>query len=148
MYQENLLAPVFGVLAGLAQGLASSPEYASLLEQAIAAARLKAERAMPFPPSDLPLAIATALEAPEHTRLLCGALGASLWAGADILDDLADNDPLSWAGSSDPRAILVATNLLATFPHLLLDGPLAAELSAEQRARISASIARATFAMS
>ena len=73
-----------------------------------------------FLPIDLPLAIAAALNLDNDIALRTCAATTMLWAGADLMDDIADGDldDNDWQASPQQLA-LIYTNLLATLPHLV-----------------------------
>ena len=90
--------------------------YAHAIDRVEATAR----RAEVFLPIDLPWAIAAALNLDNNITLRTCASTTMLWAGADLMDDIADGDldDNDWQASPQQLA-LIYTNLLATLPHLV-----------------------------
>jgi geranylgeranyl pyrophosphate synthase len=112
---------VFAAIAAILDGLAPVPRYRSVFDRAVARVRSIAAEPAPFLPIDLPLAVADVLARPAAEADAVAAASAMLWAGADLMDDVADRQ-LDGAWSDVPGSILalVSTNLLSTLPHLLV----------------------------
>jgi geranylgeranyl pyrophosphate synthase len=114
-------AGAFARITSLLDALAPQPEYRSIFDRAIGMVRASSESAGIFLPIDLPVAVGGLLGRSEEDLETAAAASTCLWAGADLMDDAADRQlSEAWAGVSDRMLALVSTNLLATFPHLLV----------------------------
>jgi geranylgeranyl pyrophosphate synthase len=112
---------VFATVAALLDDLAPAAEYRLLFDQATAAVRRAAEGASIFPPVDLPMAVGEAMGLEPEQAQVAATACTLLWSGADLMDDAADGQlGEEWKDVSPARIALVATNLLATLPHLLV----------------------------
>lgn len=126
---------IFSEIAGLLDDLDPAPAYRGLFNKALAAVREAAETSEIFLPIDLPMGVADALGRPMSEALVAGAASMLLWAGADLMDDVADGElGDEWKDVSPSRIALVSTNLLSTLPHLLVakwwpGSPIAADYS-------------------
>src|SRR5262249_36299572 len=99
--------------------LPGNSEHREMHGRALALARETAMRASVFAPIDLPLTIAALLGRPRPEQDVAAATCLLLWSGADLLDDLADEQvPGAWEGTSPHTLTLIAINLLATLPHM------------------------------
>lgn len=121
MIAAGLLDEVLQTARGLIMRLSSPGAYRGLLLRAIAEVRRSAKRSQTFLPIDLPFAAASALSRPRREARIAAAACTLLWAGADLMDDHTDDDlPPCWRNTPLAQLALVWTNLLATFPHLLV----------------------------
>lgn len=140
-------AAVFATIDLLLDELRPAPPYRALFDLALGRVREAAGAADLFLPIDLPVAVAGVLDRPPRERQAAAAASTLLWSGADLMDDAADGElDDAWAGVPASRIALVATNLLATLPHLVVgrldpddDGP---------AALYSQAVSRTLFAMS
>ncbi len=133
MIHRDDSAAVFALIDHQIDELRPAPAYRELFDLALGSLRESAEACEIFLPVDLPMAVADVLHRPAHERHVAAAASTLLWAGADLMDDAADGElPEAWSGIPASRIALVATNLLATLPHLVVgrldpdrDGPVA-----------------------
>ncbi len=134
---------VFLRTRALVETLVPDPGFARRHLALIDRAEAKSRSARVFLPVAVPLRVCEAEGVAPDTATLLGAVGLLVWAGADLLDDLAD-EPETVQG--DPaRATLVAVNALTTLPQLVLAR---APVSAEQRAAAAARLATGLVDMS
>jgi len=118
------LQTIDAVMETLAESVPPGDEGGPLTEMlrlAIEQMQAAARSAPMFVPVMVPMAIGDLVGLRPADRRLLAAACASLWRGADLLDDLADGDAKEPWRAMDPALVtLVATNLLSNLPHLLL----------------------------
>ncbi len=135
-------------LAGIEE-LPASPDHRRLHARALDLVRETAVRASVFAPVDLPLAVADVLGRPRIEQDAAAAACLLLWAGADLLDDLADGQvPPAWDGTSPHQLTLVAVNLLATLPHLAIGRFLQRTGRVDPAGRVSRAVSATLWRMS
>lgn len=140
-------AAIFGLVEALLDELRPAPPYRALFDLALGGIREAAEAASIFLPVDLPMAVADVLGRPVHEAQTAAAASTLLWSGADLMDDAADGELApAWAEVPASRIALVATNLLATMPHLVV-GRMYPDDDAPA-ALYSQAVSRTLFAMS
>jgi hypothetical protein len=140
---------VFSTINGLLDDLAAPSPYRCLFDLALNRVRERADQQRAFLPVDVPLAVSEVLGLPASRASTVTAACVLIWGGADLLDDIADGDLSSdWAGVSPHQLTLVATNMLATLPHLLCQRLAQDGVSDASLAELSARISRALWQMS
>lgn len=125
------------------------PTYRAFLDAAFAHAMQNASQATPFVPLDLPLAIGETLGTPLKPRQLIAALCLSVWLGADLFDNVADNelDP-SWYAFGLTRVSLGAVTILTVLPHHLIERLSLHHVTATTRHALSVALSESLWQMS
>jgi hypothetical protein len=112
---------VFDAIDALLNRLPGSAEHRELHQRAVAIARAKAEQGSVFLPIDVPFAVGDLLDVSLDEKVTAAIAGTLLWAGADLMDDVADGElGTTWDGVPEFQTELVATNLVSTLPHLAI----------------------------
>lgn len=104
----------FGHVETLISSLPTPPAYHSLLTTELRVARREAAGVEVFPAMDLPLALADAIVAPEAVAVPTVAATTIVYLGADILDNIMDDEiPPEWNAWSRAQVLLAATTMLS-----------------------------------
>lgn len=108
---------VFGHLYELLDGLPVPESHRRLLAVHVEEGRSHAETYSFLPSVDLPLLVHAALAGDERPALSVAAACTLVYLGADLLDNIADDElPERWSSRSTSEASLAATTLLAALP--------------------------------
>lgn len=113
---------VFSAIRALLTALDVPARQAALYERMVAGVEDCAARTSLFMPIDVPVAVGLAHDLDESAVHQAAAACTLLWAGADLMDDIADGDARDDWDASPHQLALLYTNLLATLPHLVIDG--------------------------
>ena len=89
---DNIVQDVFDILNGVLDDLAPADPYPAVFDHHIHAPLAVAEAAAAFLPVDVPLGVGREVELPAPAAEVIAASCTSLWMGADLMDDVADED--------------------------------------------------------
>jgi len=145
MMYVDAAAAVFDGIDELVASHSCAPDHLRLIRHGLMLAREKVQQAAVFLPIDVPMAVGAAVGTRDDDLLAAAAASTLVWAGADLMDDAADDElGPAWDGVPPAQRELVATTLLAVLPHLALRHVEAAE----GRAGAAQEIATALWSMS
>ncbi len=138
---------IFGRLESALDGVVSDETYRLVFSKALGRVRRDAEKAAIFPPCDLPMAVSDLIGLDAGKAEAAAAAATSLWAGADLIDDVADGQLADeWAEVPGRLLALVSTSLLSILPHVVVAEACADD--ARAAAAFSQAMSEALFAMS
>lgn len=117
-----LFEPIKNTIYALLDELEPPPTYRAFLDAAFSHANQKAAESTLFMPLELPLAIGETLATPIYPRYLLATACLSVWLGADLFDNVVDNelDP-SWLSFGLTRVELGAVTILTVLPHHFIE---------------------------
>lgn len=139
---EHVIYPVLDELG-------APPTYRAFLDATFSHASQSAADSTPFIPLDLPLAIGEVLRTPLMQRQLMAAACLSVWLGADLFDNVVDNelDP-SWHAFGQTRVTLGAVTILTVLPHQFIERLSRYDVSAATRHALSVALSQSLWQMS
>ena len=113
---------VFGSLEDLIDALPTPPGHRDLLRIHLNVGREAAMAHPQLPAVQLPLLTHAAVGGEEEPAVPVAAACVLLYLGADLFDNVVDDElPNAWRGRNPAEASLAATTLLAAMPQLALD---------------------------
>ena len=119
MYRR--VGEVFGFLDGLIEASSVPPSHRALLRVHLGTGRDEAEAYPELPAVQLPLLVHAAITGDERPALPVAGACTLLYLGADLFDNLIDDElPPGWHARDPAEASLAATTLLAALPQLAL----------------------------
>ena len=144
-----LFEPITNAVYPLLDELAAPSTYRAFLDAAFSHANQSAAQASPFIPLDLPLAIGEVLGTPIRPRQLIAAVCLSVWLGADLFDNVADNElEPSWLSFGLTRVSLGAVTILTVLPHRLIERLSLYDVTASTRHALSLALSQSLWQMS
>jgi geranylgeranyl pyrophosphate synthase len=112
---------VFAFLDGLISASPGPPSHRELLRVHMGAGQEEAKAYSELPAVQLPLLVHAAITGDERPALPVAGACTLLYLGADLFDNLIDDElPPSWQARDPAEASLAATTLLAALPQLAL----------------------------
>ncbi len=125
------------------------PIYRTFLDAAFSHASQSAAGSTPFIPLDLPLAIGEVLDTPIMPRQLMAAACLSVWLGADLFDNVVDDElDASWHSFGPTRVSLGAVTILTVLPHKLIERLSLYNIPTSARHALSVTLSQSLWQMS
>lgn len=144
-----LFEPITSAICAQLDELAAPPTYRAFLDAAFSHASQTAADSTPFIPLDLPLAIGEVLGTPLMPRQLVAAACLSVWLGADLFDNVVDDElEPSWDSFGQTRVSLGAVTILTVLPHKLIKRLSRYDVPAATRHALSVALSQSLWQMS
>jgi len=138
---------VFDYLDQMVDAADAPKSWRDLLRIHLSVGRRQAEAAAVFPCADLPILVHAAITGNSAAAVPLAAACTLVYLGADLFDNLADEElPEEWAGCSPSQISLAAATMLAPLPQLALSG-MGRATSPETMLRVSQAVAQTLLTM-